>query len=286
MRNLRMWVSLVGLSVAALATLRYFPGEWVGEDFHLNSIVSYSVVAIVFYVAIYFLGLPTLEFFRFPRIHLKTLFALAVVMPGPVVLMTDSNNHYKSVGYTISSIIFLLVLGFGEEMLSRGFTYGVLRKFGQLKAIFISSLLFGLLHINVYFPDQLGWATYGHVMSAFGMGLVLCGLMIVTRSIWVSVIYHAMIDWSIPFEKVSKESYTDDTVYSLWDNLTSPFFELIFYVAGLAILLMINRASVKPWMYRLAKRFEPVAVKWKLVEHPADNYRSPVIHSRRFASPD
>ena len=267
-----MWGSLVGVSVFALLILRYFPGDWLNDDYHLNSILGYFTMGVVIYGLTYFLGLPSLEFFRFPRIHLKTLFALAVVVPGPVVLMTDSSNHYKSVTYTISSIIFLLMLGFGEEMLSRALTFGVLRKFGQYKAIFASSFLFGLLHINVYFPSELGWATYSHVMSAFGMGLVLCGLMIVTRSIWVSVVYHAMIDWSIPFEKVSNENYTDDTVYSFWDNFISPFFELSFYVIGLALLMMINRASVKPWMYRLAKRFEPLAIRWKLVDPPADNY--------------
>jgi membrane protease YdiL (CAAX protease family) len=161
----------------------------------------------------------------------------------------------------VGGIVFLLAIGFGEEMLSRGFTFGVLVKFGQFKAIFFSSLFFGLMHINVYIPGHLGWATYSHVMSTFGFGMIMCGLMIVTRTIWAPVLFHAMMDWHIPFEKESAP-IADDQVYSLWDNLTMPLSSLAFDVCIMLILLGINRAQIP----HLPKWFWRGATKFKLVD--------------------
>jgi membrane protease YdiL (CAAX protease family) len=145
-------------------------------------------------------------------------------------------------------------------MLSRGFTFGVLLRFGRFKALVISSFLFGLLHINVYIPGHLGWDTYYHVISAFGMGMILCALMMVTRSIWVSVLFHAMMDWHIPFT-AADTSGGDSVHYSLWENLSGPMSGLIFDCVIVLVLLAIDAVRITParWMHRLA-------VRWKLVE--------------------
>lgn len=260
MRNVRMWVSLIGLSVFSLTLLNFFPGSWVTDDYFLNGTLGYAPVALIFYIAIYVCGLPTLEYFRFPRLSMKTFFAILVASPLALGAMFHPGNEYKSWGLTISGALFVLSIGLGEEMMSRGFVYGVLSKIGQYRAIVFSSLMFGLLHINVYLPNNLGWLTYWHVMSAFGFGLIMCALMIVTRSIWVPVVFHALADWSIPFEKeITDTGEIEVDTSSLWDNLTLPFLELSFNVMGVILILLINRAQPAQWMYRLA-------VKWKLIK--------------------
>jgi membrane protease YdiL (CAAX protease family) len=261
MRKAKMWVSLIGLSIFALLILRYFPGSWLKDDYHLNSIIGYMAVAGIFYIAIYLMGLPTLQYFGIPRMRLKALVAVALAFPAPILQIFEAKLEYSSWLDVVSGIAFLLILGFGEEMLSRGFTYGVLLKLGRFRAILFSSLFFGLLHINVYIPEYLGWETYFHVMSTFGFGMVMCGLMIVTRSIWIPVLFHAMIDWHIPFQKKSTP-IEDDQVYSLWDNLTMPFFSLAFDVLITLVLLGIDRAR----MPNLPKWFWRVAQKLKLIE--------------------
>ena len=263
MRNVRMWVSLIGLSIFALTILRYFPGTWVKNDYHVNAIIGYLAVAVIFYTAIYVMGLPTLQYFGLPKIRIKALLAIALAFPAPILQMLDAQLEYSSWLDVAGGVTFLLMIGFGEEMLSRGFTYGVLLKFGRLRAIFFSSLFFGLLHINVYFPGNLGWETYFHVMSTFGFGMVMCGLMITTRSIWVPVIFHAMIDWHIPFEKDSTAPITDDYIYSVWDNLTMPLFSLVFDIGITLMLLGIDRAR----MPNMPNWFWKLALKWKLI-HP------------------
>ena len=265
-RNVRMWVSLVVLSVFSLTILNFFPGSWVTDEYFLNGTLGFAAVALLFYLAIYVCGLPTLEYFRLPRLSLKTLFAIVVASPLALGAMFFSGNEYKSWGLTISGALFVLSIGFGEEMMSRGFVYGVLSKIGRYKAMVLSSFMFGLMHINVYFPNDLGWLTYWHVMSTFSFGLIMCALMIVTRSIWVPVIFHALADWNIPFQKeITDTEEMDVEIYSLWDNLTLPFVEFAFNLGLFAIIMLINRAQPTAWMYRLA-------LKLKLIHPPADNY--------------
>ena len=260
MRNMRMWASLIGVSVFAVTILRYFPGSWLSDKYFLNGILGYVPVILIFFSAVYFFGLPTLQYFRLPRLSLKTVFAILVASPLAIGSLFHTGNEYKSWKLTICGAIFVLCIGFGEEMLSRGFVYGVLSKFGRYKAMFASSLMFGLMHINIYFPGHLGWVTYWHVMSTFGFGLIMCALMIVTRSIWVPVIFHALADWTVPFEKRAPTS-VEDTVNdaSVWDHLISPLFELSFSIVGVILILLINRAQPAKWMYR-------IALKWKLIK--------------------
>ena len=267
MRNVRMWFSLVGLSIVALLILRYFPGNWLNDDYHLNSIVGYLLVAAIFYCAIYVLGLPTLQYFGLPKIRIKAIVAVALAFPAPVLQILDADLIYSSWLDVIGGVVFLFMIGFGEEMLSRGFTYGVLLKYGRYKAIFFSSLLFGLLHINVYIPGHLGWDTYYHVMSTWSFGMIMCALMIVTRSIWVPVIFHALMDWHIPFQN-DDPAVDDSTVYSLWGNLTGPFFSFAFDLGIVALLLAVEAAR----MPRIPKWALRLAIKWKLVEPEADKY--------------
>lgn len=57
----------------------------------------------------------------------------------------------------IAGIISILLIGFGEEMVSRVFVFGALQRFGTTFAVLVSSAMFGLMHINVYLPEWNGW---------------------------------------------------------------------------------------------------------------------------------
>ena len=261
MRNLRLGFSLIGLSIFALLILDYLPGPWADEMRYADSTFGYVVMGLIYYLAIYFLGLQSLEYFRLPRIHFKTLLALLVASFFVILDITNSDNVHLKPWVTVRGIGYLLAIGFGEEMFSRGFTYGVLRRFGNVSAIFISSALFGLLHLNLYVGANWDtWLAYSHVMTAFSFGVFTCALMIVTRSIWVAVIFHALCDWSIVFDKALVDTGDEGKWHpGLWEGLSLPLFK-VFLFCGLAlVLLWIDRGSVPAWMYRLM-------LKWKLVK--------------------
>ena len=261
MRNLRLGFSLIGLSIFTLLILNYLPGPWADEMRYADSTFGYVVMGLIYYLAIYFLGLQSLEYFRLPRIHFKTLLALLVASFFVISEIAGSDNVHLKPWVAVRGIVFLLAIGFGEEMFSRGFTYGVLRRFGNVSAIFISSALFGLLHLNLYVGANWDtWMAYCHVMNTFSFGVFACALMIVTRSIWVAVIFHALCDWSIVFDKALADTGDEGKWQpGLWEGLSAPLFNVSLFCGLALVLLWIDRGSVPGWMYRLA-------LKWKLVE--------------------
>lgn len=264
MRNLRMWVSLVGLSFGALLILDYFPSG-IFKDFpFVSSTINYAVVAICAYILVIMLGSFSLQYFRLPRIHVKSLLVLLFLSPMILKSVTHEDLESKKLSVAIPGIIFLLFIGLGEEILSRGVVFGVLRRFGLWRAIFGSSLLFALMHLNLYTGKNWdAWQAYAHVWSTFGFGVLMCAVMITTRSIWVSVVLHAVLDWSVVFEKdpVSKAPISDWQFNSLWEGFTYPLFDAGFTIGIAWLLLRINRGGAP----RIPKWVHKVALKWKLV---------------------
>ena len=270
MRHLRLGITLVALSIFALLILDFVPGPWVSDQKYLNGTVSYVILGLIFYLGIYLLGLPTLEYFGLPRLHLKTVLALVMASMFMILNVTSSDNVHLAPGLAIRGIIFLVVLGFGEEMVSRGLIFGVLRKYGRGWAIVISSFLFGLLHLNLYLGSRWdAWSAYWHVMDTFAFGIFACVLMIVTRSIWVAVVFHAISDWGVVFDKVSPDtSSIEEWNPGLWEGLTSGIFNGFVFVGAAMLLLWLDRGTVPKWVVR-------VALKWKLVE-PEINFAYPL----------
>ena len=261
MRLLRLGITLVALSIFALLILDFVPGSWVSDAKYMHSIFSYVLLGLIFYVMLKFLGLSSLQYFRLPRFHIKTAVALLVASIFMILEVSNSDNVHLQPGVAINGIAFLFAIGFGEEIFSRGLVFGVLRRFGQWRAIVLSSFLFGLMHLNLYVGSNWdSWLAYWHVISAFTFGIFTCTLMIVTRSIWVAVLFHAISDWGIVFDKASSNSAGDKKYNpAFWDGITTPFFGGIFFVTMALLLLWLDRGSIPQWMKR-------VALKWKLIE--------------------
>ena len=261
MRNLRLGVSLIGFSIFSLLILRYVPGTWLSGFDYANSTVSYIVLAAFYFCGVYLLGLQSLEYFRLPRMHYKTGIAVLVGSYFVISEIVSSDNVNRGVLLSVRGVIFLLAIGLGEEIFSRGFVFGALHRFGQFTAIFISSFMFGLMHLNLYTGKEWDpWEAYWHVMNTFSFGVFACALMIVTRSIWIAVVFHALCDWSIIFDKASGiESGRQDWDVTLWEGLTVPFVNTSVFIGCALVLLWIDRGNVPAWVWR-------VALKWKLID--------------------
>jgi len=86
----------------------------------------------------------------------------------------------------------LVVAGFGEELLFRGFLFERLGlRLGRgtaarLAIVAITAMLFGIIH----YPEQ-GWAG---VAQAVVVGVVFGGIYSLTRSLWMLMIAHAAFD--------------------------------------------------------------------------------------------
>ena len=261
MRHLRVLGGILGYVAIVMALYRVLPTWLVSDEHYLNSIIIYIVISVLFFVIVYLKGLDSLEYFRRPRLGAASITAMVIAAMFASFELFFGGTEMKPWDYAIPGVIFLLGIGISEELFSRGLVFGMLRKYGERKAIIFSSAVFGLMHINVYVGPRWDlWDAYGHVISAGAWGFLACTVMIATRSIWFVAVFHALIDWDIVFaiEDVATDESEPLPVFSMFDNLTLPLWELTFYVPLGLLILRVNRGGWPKWM-------EKIALKWKLV---------------------
>lgn len=95
-----------------------------------------------------------------------------------------------------------------EEFALRGVVMGTLKKFGEVFAVVVSALLFGMMHGNF---DQFPYA--------FVLGLVMGFAVIKTGSLWTSVIIHAInntVSWCGEYIGQNISSELSDVSYVLY----------------------------------------------------------------------
>lgn len=240
--------------ITLLIAIYRVPELWVKDDPHyLNSILIYLVVLLVFLLVIFNLGLDSLEYFRLPRIGVVSITTILIAAIFVSPRFWSGQSELKPLNIAIPGIIYLMGIGFSEEVFSRGLIFGKLRHYGLHKAMIASSVVFGLLHINVYagYGWDL-WLAYDHVISAGAFGYLACAVMIATRSIWVSSIFHTLFNWHIVFGKEIEDSEMGGyPEYSLWENLTSPWFELLLYLPVALFVMRLNRGDSPKWIKKL-----------------------------------
>jgi membrane protease YdiL (CAAX protease family) len=134
---------------------------------------------------------------------------------------------------TYSSLV-VLGIGFGEEMLCRGFAFNYLSRFGIFLGVLGSSIFFGLMHItNAIFGQSIS-STIAQIINAMGMGVLACGLMLATKSIWPAVLMHAINDLPMTVLEVKKIKFA----VSPMDILGTAAWSTIPIVLGLALTLI------------------------------------------------
>lgn len=254
-----MWLSLVVVSVVAILILNNGDHVIPGESF--DGLGSYLLLGVIVFWFMRFVRVSTNAYFARPVLGWR--FVVAMVLCGNllVVQLKGEPFHNLSIGHWIRGILFLLAVGVVEEILSRGVVFGVLLHQGLAVAVIGSSLMFGLMHINVYIGYWDPWQAYWHVMSAFSFGLFACGLMLLTRSIWVPIIFHSLSDAGLIFENApTKEEAAYRVSIDFWKGLVHPVPAFLTFVIPALILLWIHAGTPFPaWAKRLA-------YKWGLVE--------------------
>ena len=246
------------LSISALLLFR-IPEITHYKGIYFNESFQYFLVTIFGLICVLILRPPTISYFGWPRLKWMGAFTFVIAAIWAGSAMSDGFVINQPLRVKIAGIIFILAIGFGEEMVDRVFIFGSLQRFGTRFAVIASSVIFGLTHINVYLPDWDGWSAYRHVLSATGFALFACALFIATRSYWIVAIFHALVDWGVVCEKMNStggEDYSPGILEGLWWGVEDFFINLGFI--GL-FCLWILRGRWPKWSLRLA-------IKWKLVE--------------------
>jgi membrane protease YdiL (CAAX protease family) len=144
------------------------------------------------------ISLFQLEFSRFPKAASRGL--LWLVITYPLILVTQStvqqftgsrDDSQEIVRYFIGHASFLnrsavilmavVVAPIAEEIIFRGYFYGIIRRYGgRIPAILTSSLLFAAIHVHL--PSFPG---------LFLLALILCLVYERTGSLWANITLHA-----------------------------------------------------------------------------------------------
>ena len=101
-------------------------------------------------------------------------------------------NYYLPLELYVPAFIFLgLLIGLAEESTFRGYILdSFLKNYEPLLAVIVSSLLFGIYHVNFSDPNYSWWTYY--VLQAFTGGLIMSILYIKTgRNLIAPIAYHS-----------------------------------------------------------------------------------------------
>ncbi len=111
---------------------------------------------------------------------LLMLFSVVIVIEPLMQLLPQPQTGYGRGLYMLASL--LIIAPIFEEILCRGVIFEAVRaKHGSWAACIISSLIFGIMHIEPQF-----------ILNAFIIGLVLCYLYLRTRSLFAPIIIHSV----------------------------------------------------------------------------------------------
>ena len=253
--------TLLALSIVTVVALLFFRIPLIThyQGIYFNESFQYLLITLFAFMCVLILKPPTISSFGWPRITWLSGFMTVTAIGIVAISINAGYMIHQPLRVKIAGVISLLMIGFGEEMVSRVLVFGSLQRFGIRFAVLTSSFMFGLMHINVYLPDWNVWDAYSHVMSAFGYGIFVCALFMATRSYWIVAIFHGLSDWTVVFDR---EYRGEDEVYSphfldgIWWGIED--FLLNYSLVGLAFL-WIMRGRWPKWSLRLA-------IRWKLVE--------------------
>jgi membrane protease YdiL (CAAX protease family) len=253
-------LSIVGVySIVSIMALRVFPDSIFSEVRYLNSILAFVLLGIFGFALILIFKVQVLEFFRMPVRTKASLVSIGIAafLVVPPILIGETEERF--LGLSALGILFILSVGFGEEVFNRGFVYGYLERHGQYFGLIWSSAIFGILHLNRYLGSNWdGWRAYSHVLSASAIGLFICALMMVTKSIWASIIFHALANWHLAF-RGRRESDAEVVGQSLLENLLDPLGSVLIYSTFAFFILWMNSGMVlSPWVTTLLTRFKLV----------------------------
>jgi membrane protease YdiL (CAAX protease family) len=254
-------LSIVGVySIVSIMVLRVFPDSMFSDVAYLNSILAFASLGIFGLALILIFKVQVLEFFKMP-LRTKASFisiGLAAILVVPPILIDETEERF--LGLSALGLLFILSVGFGEEVFNRGFVYGYLERHGQYFGLIWSSVIFGMLHLNRYLGSNWdGWRAYSHVLSASAIGLFMCALMMVTKSIWASIIFHVLANWHLAFTG-RRESDAEVAGQSLLENLLDPVRSVLIYSTFAFFILWMNSGMV------LSPRVAALLQRLKLVE--------------------
>lgn len=189
-------------------------------DSLIKTTLSNSLISIVFIIIIFSLGYQK-QLFNKGKITILVVLALLIAInnfPISAFLQGRTTVEYPMI-YSILFFLESLSTGLYEELFFRGLLFIVLlevlkdHSYKTIKAILISSFLFGILH----FVNILGGASTGFVLQQIGysflLGILWATIFVQTKNILFPIFLHGIYNFcGLYFQTVGEVNYRWDTV--------------------------------------------------------------------------
>ena len=180
----------------------------------------------------------------------KGVFCTGITLIVLVVLNLHDDFSQPEISFAkaLPRLIFAFICNMGvgmyEESTLRGTLFNSFRyRFGEsrkgiVKAILISSIVFGLLHFSNLIPSPTRViATISQVIYAIAIGCCLACVYYITDSIWVVSVLHGLIDFTSEFWDCFINSDTGLAVQKATEDIT--LFEGIYGVSVTVVCAVI-----------------------------------------------
>lgn len=125
----------------------------------------------------------------------KAMYYIPLIAIEIIAILLLGFSWEITVKQYIVLLLFVIAVGFNEEIYFRGIVYNFLLVKGSKTAIIFSSIIFGVLHLaNAFNGKNLTYLIL-QMIFAFLVGFVLAEIVNITKSLWFLIIWHALHDY-------------------------------------------------------------------------------------------
>lgn len=125
----------------------------------------------------------------------KTVLSFIPLIFIELIVFTSGVNVNNALSYYFVLLLFTIFVGISEELFFRGIILNILKENGVKFSIYVSSILFAILHLtNIAGGSSINYVLL-QVVFAFLFGLVAAQITIITKSILPAIIWHFSHDF-------------------------------------------------------------------------------------------
>lgn len=159
-------------------------------------------------------GFTKLKYENAKRADFYLPFLLLIILNG----ITGINRELGT-AQILSIFLNMACVGFLEEVIFRGFLYkSILAKVNVKKAIFISGIAFGMLHIINIFQGCSGAELIMQVSGAVVIGIMLTVIVEITGNILPGIVFHFLFD-AVSFISKGTTTHMGTMIYLIAMNI-------------------------------------------------------------------
>ncbi len=176
------------------------------------------------------LGLGVIVFFI--NIIVSSLFNGIIAFTGyqtPIFIGVTQEVSYSFLYFLLDVVLIAVLPALCEEFLHRGIVLQGTKHSGYVRAIIISSILFGLVHFDI---NKVFYATI--------LGLLMGFVSVVAKNIWVSIIIHFVNNFLATYLDYAKiNNWFGSNFYEVINELLSTNMLTIFLVCFVVLVIIV-----------------------------------------------